>query len=709
MTTTGTAVTGQSRRRRATTTALSMVLVNGFCLVGAAVTAIRVRDAGVAEIGSWELLDVSDLLVNASLAVVGALIVVRGSAPRYGWLMLGTATVAAVTRFAGEIALLGWYVTDSRDTATVTAMIWLQDLSLVVLTSLVLLLPSLFPDGYAVDRWRRPVRVASIGWAVWVAVFAFSARPAEVVFLDRPDAPDNPAGLLPVPLGVLQVTWLLLMIVSAGISLLSLRTRWRSADVDQRQQLKWVLLALGVAAFVLLLSMLEILLVEVAGIDVGLGWVQAVLVPLSWIGVVVALGLGVLRYRLYDVDLVINRALVYGVLTALVIAAYTLLVAAGAALVPGASGTSLLAAGVVAVAFAPARARVQGAVDRAMFGRRSDPVGVLADVGTAVSDAGSPDATVRAVTATIAAALKVPGAAIETGSDREPVVRVGTGELGEDPQPVPLRHHGELVGRLLVAHRSHRERLSAQDLRLLDTVAPLAAASVSAVTLNERLQRSREELVLAREEERRRLRRDLHDGLGPSLAAQTFRLDAALAAVDHDPQTTVDQLRALKEHNRELVAEIRRLVHDLRPPALDELGLTAALATHVAQLTSAQAPVIDVHTRPDPLGSLPAAVEVAAYRIATEALTNTVRHARATHCAVELCRDPQTLTVRVVDDGVGISTGERLGVGQASMRERAAELGGSLTVQPTGAEGGTVVTAVLPLSPADLVTSGAHG
>ena len=212
------------------------------------------------------------------------------------------------------------------------------------------------------------------------------------------------------------------------------------------------------------------------------------------------------------------------------------------------------------------------------------------------------------------------------------------------------------------------------------------------------LQRSRERLVAAREEERRRLRRDLHDGLGPQLASQTLKLEAARETIRTDPDRAEALLGQLIDKSQGQIAEIRRLVYALRPPALDELGLVGALRETAAQgeLSGLRVSFI----APDRLPPLPAAVEVAAYRIIQEALTNVIRHARAGSCRVTLALNEAagTLALEVTDDGLGLPAEVRAGVGLVSMRERAAELGGVCRVE-AGPDGGVRVAASLPLPP----------
>jgi len=342
-------------------------------------------------------------------------------------------------------------------------------------------------------------------------------------------------------------------------------------------------------------------------------------------------------------------------------------------------------------------------VNRLMFGQRDDPYAVLSELGRLLSRSGAPDTALQTLAQTVSATLKLPGVAIELEQDGGWQTRTTHGEVPDADihrvVVVPLYHQGEVVGRLVVAPRSPREPLSAADHRLLEDIAHQAGALAHAVRLTLALQRSREALVLAREEERRRIRRDLHDGLGPSLASQTFRLDAALEQLSHDPTAAADLIAAVKQHNRQLVADIRRLVYELRPPALDELGLAGALRAYAGQLVRNSRLSIDLETVPDPLSTLPAAVEVAAYRIVREAIANVVRHAEATRCTASLQTTGADLSIEVIDDGIGRQPSTPTGVGLTSMRERAEELGGSFEVAPAHPTG-TRVRATLPVSAA---------
>jgi signal transduction histidine kinase len=216
------------------------------------------------------------------------------------------------------------------------------------------------------------------------------------------------------------------------------------------------------------------------------------------------------------------------------------------------------------------------------------------------------------------------------------------------------------------------------------------------------LQRSREKLVLAREEERRRIRRDLHDGLGPTLASQTLKLDTVLELLIAGPPVAVEHVKQLKSQTQQMVADIRRLVYELRPPALDELGLLEALRAHVAQMSSANGWLrISIEASPEPLPPLPAAIEVAAYLIALEGVTNVIRHAQARDCRLRFMviddEQPPCLVITVTDDGLGLPAKFQSGVGLTSMRERAEELGGTCEVGSNDG-GGTQVIAALPFA-----------
>ena len=504
--------------------------------------------------------------------------------------------------------------------------------------------------------------------------------------------------------------------------------RYRSGTGQQRQLSKTLILALTLS--LALASALGLVAWLASSEPLALSWqtkdtlnrLAFVVFPLLFAMLPLSLTAIVLRYRLWEIDFIINRSLVYGGLTALVILLYALGVGALGIFVGTQYGVAVAVATtiVVAVLFQPLRAWLQQGVNRLMYGERDDPVAVLTRLGKRLEATMAPDAVLPTVAETVAQALRLPyvGIAVKDGDDFEVLaeypVKVApwlenTGArqdlatrppLRPDSRPsaptvsFPLTSQGLVVGKLIVASRAPGQSFTAADRRLLASIAQRAGAAIEIVQLTADLQRSRERLVLAREEERRRLRRDLHDGLGPQLATLTLELDAALNVLSSDPDRASRMLKEIRAQTQTAIGDIRRLVYDLRPPALDQLGLVGALQEHGARSTGND---LDVQVRvPADLQPLPAAVEVAAYRIATEALTNVLRHAQARHCTIWLCL-ADALYLAVDDDGGGLPDGYRPGVGMASMCERAEELGGGCRIERR-AEGGTRLIARLPVS-----------
>lgn len=351
---------------------------------------------------------------------------------------------------------------------------------------------------------------------------------------------------------------------------------------------------------------------------------------------------------------------------------------------------SVPAAIAVALLFAPARERLQRASDRFLFGERDDPYAVIASLGERLDAPGDAD-VLPALADTVARTLKLPYVAIELERADGPELAAERGRLHGEPLVLPLAYGGALVGHLSLGPRTPSDPFAGTERRLFVDIARQVAVAAHAVRLTEDLQRSREQLVSAREEERRRIRRDLHDGLGPTLAGVSLQLGSARLLLGRDLAAADALLAQLVDETQSAIADVRRLVYDLRPPALDELGLVPALRQQAQRFPGLEVVV----EAPDPVQRLPAAVEVAAYRIATEALTNVSRHAAARRCTISIGLNG-SLELEVCDDGAGMPAGWRPGIGVSSIRERAAELGGTCAHVP-GEDGGTRVMARLPL------------
>ncbi|HEX9115847.1 MAG TPA: GAF domain-containing sensor histidine kinase [Anaerolineae bacterium] len=297
---------------------------------------------------------------------------------------------------------------------------------------------------------------------------------------------------------------------------------------------------------------------------------------------------------------------------------------------------------------------------------------------------------------TIAQMLKLPYVEIiaevqdAAGDGRHAVA--GTAPADAVLTTVPLVYHGQAVGELRVAGRLPAEPLSRSDLAALHDLAHYVGITLYAAQVSADLQRARERLVLTREEERRRIRNDLHDGLAPTLSALQLQLGVARKLLRQDPERAAAAIDEMREDLRGATAEIRQLVYDLRPPLLDELGLVGALKS----LAPPDSEFCFEVNCPGPLPALSAALEVAVFRIASEAIHNVTKHARATECVVRLEASDGSLRLTVTDNGVGLPEDVRAGVGTFSARERAAELGGMLVVQ-AAPNGGACVLGEFPL------------
>lgn len=431
---------------------------------------------------------------------------------------------------------------------------------------------------------------------------------------------------------------------------------------------------------------------------------------LSGLPFIVGIGVALRRHRLFDIERLANRSLIYLAVTAILVSGYAILVALLAGVL-GLSGgvAAALAAAVAAVALAPLLRLAKQGVNRLMYGDRDDPAGVLARLGSRMQAVMLPDDVLPVVVETVAASLRLPYVAIDLaepptsgGGDPANGDRVSGdrafrtvaehGIPGARQHSEPLTHHGTVVGRLRVSDRGPDDPLDGADLSLLAALTVEIGPAVQAVLLHQDLLRSRAEVVALREDERRRLRRDLHDGLGPALAAIGLKAGLARREVS-DGSAAYALLGEIDTEVKAGLGGIRRLVEGLRPPALDELGLLGALRSRAASLAGGLDVVVDGAV-PD---GLPAAVETAAYRIAVEAMTNAVRHSAGSHCSVRVGTNRGELVVEVNDDGTGLDPARRPGVGLRSMRERAGELGGTLATGPGATGSGTVVTARLPL------------
>ena len=403
----------------------------------------------------------------------------------------------------------------------------------------------------------------------------------------------------------------------------------------------------------------------------------------------VAMAVGVVRPEVVDVRGLVTRAVV----STTVFLAFVAAAVGATSAAEMAGGRPLdptpvvIVCALLAFGVRPLQVVLRGVVDQLLFGDRPDPLAAATSVADRIGD--DPALALAAVRE----ALVLPYACIRAGGQ----VLATSGAEVTHTRVLPLRLGDDEVGEVVVGLRAGDLTLSPGDEDVLRIVAPLLARTLRAQAMSRDLRLSREAVVTAVEEERRRLRRDLHDGLGPTLSGVAFATDAARNQLRTDPDRADELLVGLRADTAAAITEIRRLVEGLRPPALDQLGLVGAIRQHVATLhSSSGAPLAVAVDVDEPLPALPAASEVAAYRIVVEALTNAARHASASSATVRLGVHSGALVLAVRDDGRS-TTEWTPGVGISSMRERALQVGGSLRASATGAGG--LVEATIPLGP----------
>ncbi len=449
-----------------------------------------------------------------------------------------------------------------------------------------------------------------------------------------------------------------------------------------RMRLRWLAASLGLAA--LLYGLLwglpnDLLRTEL----LSYSYHSLVFLPIP-----VTVAVAVLRYQALDIEIVLSRSLTYGILTVLMTIGYLAMVGLLRLLVlPSVDDLAdqAVAAAAAAALVLPLRDRLAKLVNQRLFGHRDDPYRVVTALSARLEQTQTPEAMLPALVETVGHALRLPYAAIELERGDGLEVAAAYGEADGEQVRLPLVYQGERIGDLVVAVRGVGEDFNESDLRVLTDVARHAGAVAYTARLTTDLARSRSRLVRTREEERRRLLHDLHDGVGPTLAATALGLQVVRNVMGTNQSAAQEMLSRLEDELQGAIGEIRRVAHGLRPPVLDQLGLRTAVREHAATLAgrigaNGQPPLTIAVDIAEDLPVLPAAVEVAAYRIVCEALTNVARHSGAGHCAVRVWIE-KDLHVEVVDDGEGLAGGRRNGVGLRSMRERAAELGGDCVVE----------------------------
>ena len=590
-----------------------------------------------------------------------------------GPLLMAAGLCHLISAAATMIAVFGldadWPTSAIRALSTLSNGPWQFGIGLLFPLALLL-----FPDGRLPSRrWV---------WVAWLIVVSGAFQAVTGVLSDGSSFSDSEGAnsILSIGLELPEAAVLIAGIASDAAYLLviaALVWRFIRGDERTRRQLMWLILAL-----------LIIIALNTERFLTGDG---PILLLLSVVLIPIALAIAIVRYELFDIRVVLSRTVLYGLTVALVIAVYIGVVAGLTLLVPSNAqrSVSVAAAIVVAFLFAPLRSLVQRMINRAFYGTRSDPARTAWQIGEGLRH----DDDLPGVLEQTRGALRLPWISLRGEPDGNVIATAGTPQ-GTPSAELPLTYRDEPVGTLVVGLRRGERDLHDADRRTLDLIATPLAVALHATALSEQVQQARTATVEAAAAERVRLQRELHDGVGPILTSAAFQADAASNLVHTDPSGAERLLDEIRTELRGAIDDVRRVVYGLRPIELDNAGLVGAIRQRLAGLPAAEAGQITVEMEhPDQLPALSPAVELAAYRIASEAINNALTHSAGHRCLVTITVNG-TLAVTVRDDGRPPPSWTP-GIGLRSILERAEELGGTAAAGPTG--DGWEVSARLPL------------
>lgn len=615
--------------------------------------------------------------------VVGVLILARYPLQRVGWVLSIAGVLWLLAQALYAYGTWGLHLEPgslpAADVVAQLAFVYPFGLYLVLVELLLI-----FPTGeLSSPRW------AIARWAGLAGAFGASLG----VGFAEPFVINGEFGEIANPLRVETPAWLASALELAGLGFLllfamgipaaiSMVRRLRRATGAERAQMQWIAWDTAIIAVAYIVHLVS---VSSGFYERSWGWIPNAFWGLALNSIAVVTGIAILRFHLYGIHVVVNRTVAYAVMIAGITALYLLAVALPGTAFGHAERDQVIGlvavTAAVAVLFQPVRDRLERAVNRLLFGDRDRPDAVLTRLGAQLEASILPEVALPRMTGAIVDTLKVPHAAVALADQRGAEVVVETGKPGETQIGFPMLYRSEWIGELRVTPRTPGEPLSRADRHILGDIARQAAVASYAIRVTTDLRRAREQLVTTREEERQRLRRDLHDGLGAQLAALTIQAGTVRRMIHHDPAAADRQLGELQGELRAAIGDIRRLVHGLRPPALDEFGLVMAIRSRLLTYQGDHpGRVAIVFNAPDPMPGLPAALEVAIYRIVEESVTNIIRHAGATVVTIRLGVG-DGVELEIADDGRGIPEGYRPGVGIISMRERSEELGGTFTIE----------------------------
>ncbi|WP_162848604.1 sensor histidine kinase [Paenibacillus nanensis] len=537
-----------------------------------------------------------------------------------------------------------------------------------ILFGLSYLLLFLYPDGTFTPRWTKY-------FAVYGLFFALSTYFAPSTVLDM--------STWPIALRFIQSSTLFALIFYSQIYRYK-----RTFSAEQRQRTIWFI---GSIALYMIgsVTMLAVGYHPVSKLFIwGFMHIGLLSIPFS-------VALTVIEQRSRRMETIFNRSIVYAVLSFAIVSVFALATGMVGAIFQTTDNwlASLLTIGIISIVLQPLRDKVQKAVNRLIYGVRAEPYQVVSNLIHKLEAVVSNRTFLPLVLESLAEGLRLSYAAIKDNRDRPDILLASYGTPVAKCMEIPLSIQDEPVGTLILGSSAIHNIIPPNKRYLFDDLIRQVAIATRTALLSNELQRSREQLVSAREEERRRLRRDLHDGLGSNLASISMKLATVIDQFEGQPTKAESMLVNIQRQLDGAIEDIRRLVYALRPPSLDEFGLLFALRELAAHSQQANFRII-VHA-PDSLPPLMAAVEAAVFRIVQEAIANALRHSQGTACHIRLSVD-ETLRIQIADNGIGMSGAPKQGVGIRSMRERAEELNGRIAFQHT-AETGTRIEIEIPL------------
>jgi signal transduction histidine kinase len=682
--------------------------------VGVALLAVLAATPGAwAASGAADIYSVVFFILAPVYASVGAMIVSRGSGNRVGWIILAIGLLLSAENAIGDYATYASFLSGQSLPGGIWAS-WLSNwLWVPGVVGALALLPIYFPDGRVPSkRWRPLVWIVCGAAGISLAGFMFSPGP---ITSGSARTFNNPVGIAALDSSVdifhgLYVLAILVGVISGAASLV---VRYRRGSSDERHQVKWFagafgLVAVSLAGYASLPDML--------GIQTP-GWLIGGILCLGLTVIPLAIAVAVLKYHLYDIDVVINRALVYGLLAAFITAVYVAIVVGIGTLV-GSGGQpnlalSIVATAVVAVGFQPVRERVQKLANRLVYGKRATPYEVLSRFAENVAETYAGEEVLSRMAQVLAdgtgavraevwlrsgdfvrsAAVHPDGVPVE---EPVPVREQEMPELPEADRVVPVRHQGELLGALAVTKRQG-ESLTPIEEKLLTDLALQAGLVLKNVGLTadlllrlDDLRASRQRLVAAQDTERRRLERNLHDGAQQNLVAIKVKLGLAEMFAASDPQKAQALITEITADAGEALETLRDLARGIYPPLLADQGLAAALSAQ------ARKALLPVQVEAEDIGRYSQDIEAAVYFCCLEAVQNVAKYAQATTVTIRLKRAGEDLQFTVSDDGQGFDSAITVrGSGLQNMADRLAALGGDLDVSSKPGQG-TTVTGVVP-------------